>query len=119
MDRGEVRPETAAHIQAAEQELRRGRAPQKAASAAVALAARQPADAAPEQQAVAATLEKAHAHLQQASDGMAAGYEAELKRAQAEARQAAAKLAALQQPPPAGATPPPPQARGEIGRAHV
>lgn len=101
VERGEVRPETAAHIQAAEQELRHGRAPQKAASAAVALAAQRPEDAAPEQQAVAATLEKAHAHLQQASDGMAAGYEAELKRAQAEARQAAQKIAGLQQPQPA------------------
>ena len=101
-DNGNVRPDAAGHIQAAEQELRRGRASQKAVNAAVALTALKPEDAGAEHQNILETLDKAHAHLQQASDGMATGYEAELKRARREAEQAAQKLKELKSKPKAG-----------------
>lgn len=98
VESGTVRPETAAHIEAVEREMKRGRAPQKAVNAAVALAASNTDEASAAQQAVAATLEKVQAGLQRASDTMATGFEAELKRARSEAEQVKQALEEARKP---------------------
>lgn len=106
-ERGEVRPETAKHMQDADRELRRSRVGQKMVNAAVALTAAQPAEAEGEQQKAIEALQKAQASLRQAADTLATGHEQELRRAKSEAEQVAKQLAELQQPQPAGAAPQP------------
>lgn len=104
VENGAAKPETAKHIQEAERELRRGRPAWKAANAAVALAAHNPAEAREAQQQTIDSLTKAHAALRRAGDSTATGYEAELNRARHEAEQAGQQLEELQTPatrPPA------------------
>ena len=102
VDNGAAKPETAKHIQDAERELRRGRPAQKAANAAVAMAAQNPTEAQEAQKQVAESLVKAHASLRQASDSTATGFEAELNRARHEAEQAEREIKDVHAKPEAG-----------------
>ncbi len=104
-DRGEVRPETAKHVQDADRELKRSRVAQKMVNATVALTAAQPGEAEGEQQKAIEALQKAQGSIRQAADTLATGHEQELRRAKGEAEQAQKQIAEMQKPQPAGEAP--------------
>ena len=101
---GQLKAETTKQVDEANLQMKRTRAAQKSANAAVELAANHPDTAAAEQQKTEAGLDKVLNAVRAANDARATGHEAELKRAKGEAdriKEAVAQAAGKANPPAA------------------